>query len=174
MSQHTYESLRRLKGQEVKDIWHAKIGKPAGLRNVTGLKCMEEIIQAILKAESDETFLKGVRVRAPKQEIQESLVEMPPKGKPGRKPGQTSKPKSKPITTEGSPIVAVPFQAYETTEIPLKVEEVVRVIVHKLIVEDVEYFVEAKTKKVFASVNGRPGPEYGTWDPESKRLIPGM
>lgn len=165
MSQHTYESLRRLKGQEVKDIWHAKIGKPAGLRNVTGLKCMEEIIQAILKAESDETFLKGVRVRAPKQEIKESLVEMPPKGKPGRKPGQTSKPNSVPR------MPSVPFQAYETTEIPLKVEEVVRVVVHKLIVEDVEYFVEAKTKKVFASVNGRPGPEYGTWDPETRQIV---
>ena len=170
MSQHSYESLRRLKGQEVKDIWHAKIGKPAGLRNVTGLKNMEEIIQAILKAESDECFLKGFRTRAPKHEHPEDLAvePMPPKAKPGRKP------KAKVVTNlQSTPQVttAVVPQAYETTEIPLKVEEVVRVVVKKLIVEGVEYFLETNTKKVFVSVNGRPGHEYGIWDPESRQLL---
>jgi hypothetical protein len=167
MSQHTYESLRCLKGQEVKDIWHTKIGKPVGLRNVTGLKNMEEIIQAILKAEADESFLKGFRARAPKQTVLESLdVEtMPPKAKPGRKP------KVKPLLPMPLAIARVPLEAYETTEIPLKVDEVVRVVVHKLIVENVEYFLETKTKKVFASVNGRPGHECGTWDPESRQLL---
>lgn len=171
MSHHTYESLRTLKGQAIKDIWHAKIGKPAGLRNVTGLKSMEEIIQAILKAESEEGFVKSFRMRPPKQGLQEAVAveKMPPKGKPGRKP----KPKNiaEPQRPQSQIVASVPSQAYETTEIPLKVEEVIRVVVRKLIVEGTEYFLESKTNKVYSSVNGRPGHEYGMWNPETHEIV---
>ncbi len=173
MSLHTYESLSKLRGQAVKDIWHAKIGKPAGIKNTTGLKSIEEIIQAILKAEADESFVKTFQVRAPKQEVQEPIAveEMPPKPKPVEKKKPGPKPKPKPIVMQPPLLtVSVPVQAYETTEIPLKVDEVVRVVVRKLIVGDMEYFLETKTNKVYASMNGRPGNECGVWNPETREV----
>jgi hypothetical protein len=174
MSLHTYESLSKLRGQAVKDIWHAKIGKPAGIKNTTGLKSIEEIIHAILKAETDESFVQSFQVRPLKQGFQEpvELEEMPPKPKPVEKKKPGPKPKPKPVAVQPQGVTApVPLQAYETTEIPLKVDEVVRVIVRKLIVGDMEYFLETKTNKVFGSVNGRPGNECGTWNVESREVV---
>ena len=80
---YTSEMLRQMKGQAVKDIWHSLIGKPAGIKNTTGLRNSEEIIQAILKGQQDPAFLQTFGYRAPKPKP-ETVVEeesMPPKEK---------------------------------------------------------------------------------------------
>jgi len=169
MSSHTYESLTKLKGQAVKDIWHAMIGKPAGIKNTTGLKNGEEIIQAILKGQADPEFLKTLHVRAPKQEIQEPLeVEaMPPKPVEKKKPGP--KPKAKPAVS--APVSApAPLEAYESLESPIKLEEIHRIVVRKLHVGGAQYFLDAKTNKLYSVLNGRPGTECGLWNPETREV----
>jgi hypothetical protein len=165
---YSYEQLKQMKGQAVKDVWHAMIGKPAGIKNTTGLKNGEEIIQAILKGQETPEFLKSFGVRAPKHEEQEQTKEMPPKEK--KKPGP--KPKVKPAVQS----VAVPkplsfqTQAYESTEIPLIPQEVTRIVVRKLIVDDSQYFLDAKTNKLYSVVEGRPAALCGTWNPETREV----
>ena len=75
---YTYEMLKQMKGQAVKDVWHAMIGKPAGLKNTTGLKNTEEIIQAILNRQANP------EVDPPKQVVARQVEpqEMPRKKQP--------------------------------------------------------------------------------------------
>ena len=162
---YTEVELRRLKGQAVKDIWHEMIGKPPGVKNTTGLKSGEDVLHAILQAQSDPTFLAKFRVRTPKPSVYEEVEERempPPKKKPGPKPSSKSK---------GPPLVVIPVQqtkAIESTEAPLPIHDVKRITVHSLLVNDVRYFLDAKTKTVYVSTENRPGEVCGTWDPKSR------
>ena len=164
---HTYESLKQMKGQAVKDIWHAMIGKPAGIKNTTGLKNGEEIMNAILEAQKNPEFLKQFQMRGPKQPVGIEAKEMPPKEKkkPGPKPKVVGAPSVTPV-----PIVSRGIQAYESAEIPLKAHEVNRIVVRKLFVNDTLYFLETKTNKVYSVVDGRPGAQCGSWNPQTRHV----
>jgi hypothetical protein len=166
---YSYDQLKMMRGQAVKDVWHSMIGKPAGIKNTTGLKNGEEIIQAILKGQETPEFLKSFGVRAPKHEEQVETKEMPPKEK--KKPGP--KPKAKPAVAAPKPPSSqtqtqTQTQAYESTEIPLSPQEVTRIVVRKLIVDDSQYFLDAKTNKLYSVVEERPGALCGTWNPETR------
>lgn len=156
-----------MKGQVVKDIWHAMIGKPAGIKNTTGLRNAEEIIEAILKGQSDPEFLRtfGVRPPKPKEDIQEEKEEMPPKKKPGPKPKL-----SNPIVV---PVVQRPkgTAAVESNEIPIVPQDVIRRSFRKFHVDDSLYFLESTTNQVFSVVDKKPGVLLGVWNAEERTLI---
>jgi len=156
---HLYSELdlRRLKGQALKDVWHGMIGKPAGLKNTTGLKNSEEIIQAILEKQSEEIVL--------------SPVEMPPKPKEVKvkevkvkevKVKEVKVNQKKQVEVKGSSLLAV-----ESAEAPLEVVDVVRIAVVKRNVEGVEYYIEKETNKVFSVKDGQP---QGVWDSDSNSI----
>jgi hypothetical protein len=164
---YSYEQLKQMRGQAVKDVWHAMIGKPAGIKNTTGLKNGEEIIQAILEAQKNPESLKTVPVRPPKQveQEQEQPKEMPPKSdkkKPGPKPKVSAAPQ--PVQRTG------PFVAYESVGIPIVPVETKRICVKKLFVDDTLYFLESKTNTLYASIDGRPGSICGLWDPQTRHV----
>lgn len=153
---YSYEMLAKMKGQAVKDIWHSMIGKEAGIRNTTGLKTMEEVIQAILKAQEDPSIVKNLPQKAPKQVMVEREEEpMVRKKNP-------------------NPIIIPPskktIQAVESNEIPLTNIEIKRVVVKKLIIGDVEYFKDKETNEVFSVENGRPGQRVGVWNPTTRTI----
>lgn len=151
-AQYSYDSLKQMKGQAVKDIWHAMIGKPAGLKNTTGLKNTEEIIQAILqKQESPEEPLPLKR----NVEKQVELEEMP-----RRKKDLSIVPK--PTAYTGKPL------AFESSDIPLVPLEVIKRTVRKLHVGDTCYFLDTRTKEVFAVEDGKPGARLGVWNAEER------
>lgn len=158
---HIYSELdlRKLKGQAVKDIWHQMIGKPAGLKNTTGLKNNEEIIQAILQGQSDPSFLHSFHHKAPKQEKEYQKVEepMPPK----KEAQKIQIPKDK---------ASKKLLAYESEDQPRRVDEVIRICVEKTIVEGREYYLERKTNKLYSVKDGRPGVFYGLWDPSTNTI----
>lgn len=160
---YTYEALKQMRGQAVKDIWHSMIGKPAGIKNTTGLKNGEEIMKAILEAQQNPEFLKQFQVRGPKQTVGIEPKEMPPKASEKKKPG----PKPK---IQVAPVNPKPLQAYESTEIPIQPQEVKKIVVRKLFVNDTLYFLDSKTNKVYCSVDGRPGTECGLWNRESRTI----
>jgi hypothetical protein len=154
---HLYSELdlRRLKGQALKDVWHSMIGKPAGLKNTTGLKNSEEIIQAILEKQSEE--------------IVSSPVEMPPKPKEV-KPKETKPKEVKPKEVkpkEGRSKEKIKVLAIESAEAPLEIVDVVRIAVVKRVVEGVEYYIEKDTNKVFSVKDGQL---QGIWDSESNTI----
>ena len=168
---YTQATLKQMKTQAVKDIWHAMIGKPAGIRNTTGLKTGDEIIQAILEGQRQPEFLHKFTVRPPKQSVGVEQKEMPPK------PGKTEdvvmkkrgpKPKAKPVGI--SPVTVRPSQAYESSDIPIQPSDITRISVKKLYVGDTLYFLETKTNKLYQSIDGRPGSSCGTWDPEKREV----
>ena len=165
---YTYETLNQMKGQAVKDVWHAMIGKPAGIKNTTGLRNTEEIIQAILKGQSDPEFLRsfGVRPPKPKEEIQEEqeTEPMPPKKKPGPKPKV-----SNPIVV---PAVQRPKQtlAIESNEVPLVPQDVIRRSFRKFHVGENTYFIESSTHELFSVVENKPGMLVGHWNPEERKV----
>ncbi len=167
---YTYTSLKQMKGQAVKDIWHAMIGKPAGIKNTTGLRNSEEIIQAILKGQSDPEFLKtfGVRAPKPKEEIEEEqeTEPMPPKKKPGPKP-KLSNPIVVPVFQRPRETVAV-----ESNEVPLVPQEVIRRSFRKFHVDDALYFREASTNQLFSVVDNKPGVLVGTWEAGERTILP--
>jgi hypothetical protein len=164
---YSYEQLKAMRGQAVKDVWHSMIGKPPGIKNTTGLKNGEEIIQAILEGQRNPEYLKTFGVRPPKQEKQEETKEMPPKQKEKKKPGPKPKEKTAPIL-----VVAQQKQtlAYESNVMPLVPQEVKRIAVRKLFVGEAQYFVETKTNKLFTIVDGRPGCVCGSWNPQSRQV----
>jgi len=167
---YTYESLNQMKGQAVKDVWHAMIGKPAGIKNTTGLRNTEEIIQAILKGQSDPEFLKtfGVRPPKPKEEVREEkeTEPMPPKKKPGPKPKV-----SNPIVV---PVIQRPKQtlAIESNEIPLVPQDVIRRTFRKFHVGNDSYFLESTTNQVFSVVDNKPGMVLGVWNASERVILP--
>ncbi len=164
----TYESLKQMKGQAVKDIWHAMIGKPAGIKNTTGLRNSEEIIQAILKGQSDPEFLKsfGVRPPKPKEELREEqeIESMPPKKKPGPKP-KLSNPIVLPIVQRPKGIAAV-----ESNAPPLVPQDVIRRSFRKFHIDDTLYFLEASTNQVFSVIDNKPGALVGVWDADERMV----
>ncbi len=169
MPSYTYDSLQKMKGQAVKDIWHAMIGKPAGIKNTTGLRNSEEIIQAILKGQEEPEFLQtfGLRSPKPKEEVREEQEkeDMPPKEK--KKPG----PKPKPTNATVTPVVRPKgIVAVESNEIPIVPQEVIRRSLRKLHVGDASYFLDASTNELFALVENKPGGIVGLWDPEERML----
>ena len=167
---YTYETLLRMKGQAVKDVWHAMIGKPAGIKNTTGLRNSEEIIQAILKGQSDPEFLRtfGVRAQKPKEEIQEEqeTEPMPPKKKPGPKP-KLSNPLVIPVVQRPKETLAV-----ESNEVPLVPQDVIRRSFRKFHVGENTYFLESTTHQLFSVVDNKPGPMVGIWDAQERTVIP--
>jgi len=156
---YTELDLRKMKGQALKDTWHAMIGKPAGLKNTTGLANSEEILQAILKGQEDPEFLKRFGGRAKPVETK-SLPDMPPKE---RKPKQNEI-----VIPKSSKKIA----AVESTDLPETVLSVVRIRVHRLIINDQPYFLDSSTNKLYAVVDGRPGELCGRWNPETHSMIP--
>jgi hypothetical protein len=167
---YTHESLKQMKGQAVKDIWHALIGKPAGIKNTTGLRNAEEIIEAILKGQSDPEFLRsfGVRPPKPKEEVQEEqeTESMPPKKKSGPKPKL-----SNPIMV---PVVQRPKQtlAVESNEVPLVPQDVIRRSFRKFHVNENIYFIESNTHQLFSVVDKKPGMLLGIWDASERAILP--
>ncbi len=157
---YSYDMLTKLKGQAVKDIWHAMLGKGAGIKNTTGLKYTEDIIQAILKAQEDPGFLqsfKASKTTDPKPQVVEKEEEsMPRKKNPN------------PIIV---PVPKKTVQAVESDALPQKNVEVRRVVVAKLIVGENEYFKDKETQQVYSMENGRPGQLLGVWDPQTRSIL---
>ena len=156
--------LRKMKTQALKDVWHALIGKPPGLKNTTGLRTSEEILQAILKAQADPTF-------RPAKEPDRAVVEsMPPKEK--KKPG----PKPKPPSVDPVPVVSMTpqtpaaVQAVESTELPLAQVEVKRIRLKKLMLGQTQYYLEEETFRVYEIQGRTPGDCIGTWNPTTQEL----
>jgi hypothetical protein len=168
---YSYEQLKQMRGQAVKDVWHAMIGKPAGIKNTTGLKSGDEIIRAILEAQENPELLKKFTGRPPKQveqeKEQEQPKEMPPKAekkKPGPKPKVKASPLPPPLQRTGQTL------AYESAEIPIVPVEIHRIVVKKLFVDDTLYFLEPKTNKLYSVLDGRPGSVCGLWDPQGRQV----
>ncbi len=169
---YTQEALKQMKGQAVKDIWHAMIGKPAGIKNTTGLKNGDEIIQAILEGQRHPEFLQKFTVRPPKQSVGVELKEeMPPK--PGKTESEKKKPGPKPkpvVVPTAPPLRPKLLQAYESTELPIRAHAIHRISVKKLFVGDTMYFLESQTNKLYQSIDGRPGSSCGVWNPETREV----
>lgn len=159
-TRYTSEMLHQMKGQAVKDAWHSMIGKPAGIKNTTGLKTTEDIIQAILKGQEDPAFLQGYCVcpRTPKQAVERAVVEpMPPK-----KNAISVKPPSKPSASH--------YQAIESTEIPLVASEVKRISVRKLHLENASYFLDPSSQQLYTIQDNKPGSPCGVWNPDTRTV----
>jgi hypothetical protein len=172
---YTELDLRKLKGQALKDVWHAMIGKEAGIKNTTGLNNSEEILQAILKGQADPTFLEPYKVKRVrhKAEGETPVVEMPNPVEPTEKKKRGPKPKPKPLANPiGMPSAPVETQAVESMETPLQVSDIYRYELYTLHFEDREYFVDKQTKKLFEKVNGYPGKLVGLWNAQTKQINP--
>jgi hypothetical protein len=172
MEQHIYTELeiRKLKGQALKDVWHEMIGKPAGLRNVTGLNSIEEIVQAILQGQKDPDYLLRFSRRQHKQKEEESVVEMPPKEK--KKPGPKPKPKvnPNPIIVPLVPQTPLRIQAVESMQAPQKKIEVERVVLRKLYIGSEIYFLDKVSNTVYTAETNHPGSICGKWNPITRTL----
>lgn len=168
MAKHYSElDLRKLKGQALKDVWHEMIGKGPGIKNTTGLKNSEEILQAILKGQGDPPFLETFGKREHKQEMEVKPIEpMPPKEK--KKPG----PKPR-VETQASPPTPtqVQIQAVEGFEPTVLGVQVERIRVHKLSVDNTLYFLDKETKNLYTVENNRPGSLVGQWDPINRKIL---
>jgi hypothetical protein len=163
---YTELDLRKLRGQAIKDIWHSLIGKGPGIRNTTGLKTSDEIIQAILQGQENPEFLKQFMTKALKHKADESieLEEMPPKQKPGPKP--KVKTPQQTCSTAACSSTRPAVVAVESTEPPITNTEVNRIKVHKLYVDNTLYFLDAEKNNVYS----KPGVLYGHWNAETKTL----
>ena len=126
---------------------------------------MEEIVQAILQAQTDPSSVKKPCVRTPKPLVSEPVKEkeMPPRKKPGPVPKAKPAP---PAPAESPPKI----RAVETLDPPLSVSTVVRIRVHKLFVNDTWYYLDPTTQAVYAYEDTRPGERIGLWNPETKIL----
>jgi hypothetical protein len=164
---YTEDTLKQMKGQAVKDIWHAMIGKPKGIKNTTGLKNADEIIQAILEGQRNPEFLEGYK--GSKQISSRKPVEMPAKTGEKKKPGP--KPKEKSVTVATQPEQKqFHLQAYESLENPIRPSEIQRISVKKLFVNDTMYFLDSKTNTLYNVVDGKPGLPCAKWNPHEKRV----
>lgn len=173
---YTELDLRKLRGQAIKDIWHSMIGKGPGIRNTTGLKNTDEIIQAILQGQENPEFLKQRTTNPLKHKADESieLEEMPPKQKPGPKPKQkgpvalsdTAAHRIMASSVAACSSTRPAVVAVESTEAPLTNIEVNRIKVRKLYVDNTLYFLDVEKNNVYS----RPGVLYGHWNAETKTL----
>lgn len=158
---YTELDLRKLRGQAIKDIWHSLIGKGPGIRNTTGLKTSDEIIQAILQGQENPEFLKQFTTKPfnHKHKADESneLEEMPPK-KPGPKPK---------IKLFVEPVRPYGIQAVESTETVVTGVEVNRIKLRKIHVDNTLYFLDHEKNNVYST----PGVLYGKWNPETKSIL---
>ncbi len=156
---YTELDLRKMKGQALKDTWHALIGKPPGLKNTTGLRNTEEIVQAILKAQADPNF------RPVKEPDPAEVEPMPPKErkKPGPKP--TPPGVETPVPKRSQTPLAV-----ESNELPLSQIEVKRIRLKKLKVGATEYYLEEETLRVYEIQGRTPGDCIGTWNPTTQEV----
>jgi hypothetical protein len=167
MQSYTELDLRKMKGQALKDVWHSMIGKPVGLKNTTGLKNSEEIVQAILQGQANTEFLEPYKVREGKHKAvePEHVEPMPPKEK--KKPG----PKPKSSVQAVQPTVPVRAVAVESMETPLSGVFVERIKLRKLHVNEQQYYLDAESKKVFAvEASGKPGSCVGMWNPITRAV----
>ena len=153
---YTYEMLSKMKGQAIKDIWHAMIGKPPGLRNTTGLKTSEDIIQAILKRQEE---LCGKPLKQAFLELEEESMPPKRKGNPIILPA--------PLTVSKKSILAV-----EGWDAPLKKIEVTQKKVRRLFLGSTQYFIEKETNKIYNGESHFPGQLLGLWNSESKTIEP--
>lgn len=157
---YSYELLSKMKGQSVKDIWHSMIGKEEGIRNTTGLKTMEDVIQAILKGQEDSGFLEQFREkRTPKHSVVEKEEESM---------GRTKQKHTNPIVVSSS--VKKTVEAVESNELPFQTE-VKHVVVKKLIVGNLEYFKDKETNEVYSVDNGKPGQRLGVWNSATRSIV---
>ncbi len=158
---YTELDLRKLKGQELKDVWHKMIGKEAGIKNTTGMKTTEDILQAILKGQSDPSFLTPFqKVRQASESSHKAKVESPV-GKPMPKSGESKR-------RGGEPKV-VP-QAFESMTPPLKAECIEKRMVKKLHLGSDLVFLDPLTNIVYEAIANTPGVRCGTWDPELREI----
>ena len=174
MTSYTELELRKLKGQALKDVWHTMIGKETGIKNTTGFKNTEEILQAILKGQQDPTFLQSYLVKSRhKAAEQVSVVEEMPKPEipTGEKKKRGPKPKSNPnpIVIPQTPKTLV-IQAVESKEAPIQVVNVERMRLRKLHIDNTIVFLDVDQQKVYEMVNNRPGNCVGTWNAETRRI----
>lgn len=168
MATHLYTELelRKLKGQALKDVWHAMIGKEAGLKNTTGLKNSEEILQAILLGQANKDYLSQFTGRQPHKQVQRTLeeeaipVEMPPK---------KSKVNTNPIVVPQQPVAVKPM-AVESMEPIQRQIQVERISLKKLHLGETSYFVDKATQTVYSIENNRPGTILGKWNPQTKSI----
>jgi hypothetical protein len=166
MATHTYTELelRKLKGQALKDVWHSMIGKPPGLKNTTGLKNSEEILQAILLAQFNKDYLEQfTRKQPPHKQIEPSVIqEIPVEPMPPKK--VKPNPVAPPIP---APVKIMAVEAMEPIE---KNIEVHRISLKKIHVGEECYFVDKATQTVYSIVNNRPGTIVGKWNQDTKTI----
>jgi hypothetical protein len=167
---YTELEIRKLKGQALKDVWHEMIGKPPGLRNVTGLNSIEEIVQAILQGQADPVYLSRFTKRQHKQKEEESVVEMPPKER--KKPGPKPKVKvnTNPIVLPVASPGTLRIQAVESMDAPQKNIEVEKILLRKLHIGSETYFLDKASNTVYVMEANHPGSICGTWNPVTRTL----
>lgn len=164
---YTELELRKLKGQALKDVWHAMIGKEAGVKNTTGLKNSEEILQAILKGQANPEFLEPFKVKRQIHKAEETpKVEEMPEEKKKRGP------KPKPKVVVPPPPQTISPQAVESKEKPCEVSDVIRYSFYTLHFNDHQYYVDRQTKSIFENIQGKPGKVLGIWNSETKQITP--
>ena len=166
MATHLYTELelRKLKGQALKDVWHAMIGKEPGIKNTTGLKNSEEILQAILLAQANKDYLTQFCGRQPHKQKEDSGVQeeefMPPK-----KP----KVKANPVVLPHQPVL-VKTMAVESMDRVESNVEVQRICLKRIHVGGESYFVDKATQMVYSIENNRPGSVLGKWNKETHSI----
>ena len=180
MATHLYSELelRKLKGQALKDVWHAMIGKEAGIKNTTGLKNSEEILQAILLGQANKEYLNQFLTRQPhkqkeppvkQEEDPEPMRHKQPKESKESKESKQPKVKPNPILVpQGSLIVK--SMAVESMEPIEKNSEVHRICLKKIHIGDKSYFVDKATQTVYSIDNNRPGSILGRWNQETNSI----
>lgn len=165
MATHLYTELelRKLKGQALKDVWHAMIGKEPGLKNTTGLKNSEEILQAILLGQVNKDYLSQFTGRQPHKQKEEHREEkeepMPPK-----KP----KVKANPIVIpQPLPVKTMAVESMDSIETNIEVQRIHLTRIHS---GEHSYFVDKATQTVYSIDNNRPGTILGKWSKETKSI----
>lgn len=162
---YTELELRKLKGQALKDVWHAMIGKEAGLKNTTGLKNSEEILQAILLGQVNTDYLSHFTGRQPHKQVERTVEEEAPVEMPPKKP----KVKANPILVphQRLPVKMMAVESMERVDTNIEVH---RISLKKLHIGEHSYFVDKATQTVYSIDNNRPGAILGKWNPETKSI----
>lgn len=183
---YTELDLRKLKGQILKDVWHSMIGKEPGIKNTTGLKNSEEILDAILKGQEDPSFLepfKKVRQLPYKGKEADPVVEMPNHLEPTdsgeietqtqtqtKKQPQKRGPKPKASKVHVHVHVHVPSQAIESTHLPLQTSDVEKRKVKRFHIGSTLVFIDLESRTVYEAIGNTPGSPCGTWNPETRQV----
>lgn len=167
MATHLYTELelRKLKGQALKDVWHSMIGKEPGLKNTTGLKNSEEILQAILLGQVNKGYLEQFSTRQPHKQKEPSLMEEEFEDMPPKKP----KAKSNPIVVQQQPTLVKTMAVESMDRVETNVE-VHRICLKKIHLGDTSYFVDKATQAVYSIENNRPGSVVGKWNKDTQSI----